>query len=298
MQMPDQMPDGRSWPLISIVTPSYNQAEFLEATIRSILLQGYPNIEYIINDGGSTDGSPDIIRKYEPWLAHWETGPDGGQYAAVQKGFDRTHGEIMAWLNSDDMYFPWALHYAAEIFVNLPHVRWLSSKSKCTMNSKTGLFDIFQPPGYSKRAFFQQDFRKRLVIIQQESTIWKRELWDQSGARFEGGLQYAGDFELWARFWQSEVLAVTTIPLGIFRYHEHQKTTDLGAYFEEARIVMRKYPRPGSIPKVILYPILFILKNIDSSKNWLGIQTRNIHLDYLKNQWIEITSYREGLKIL
>jgi glycosyltransferase involved in cell wall biosynthesis len=297
-QLPEKMPDGNPWPRISIVTPSYNQADFLEATIRSILLQGYPNLEYIINDGGSTDGSIEIIRKYEPWLTHWESGPDGGQYAAVQKGFTRSSGEIMAWLNSDDLYYPWALRVTAEIFTHLPTVRWLSSKMLCTMNSQTGLCAWGYIQGYSKRSFFLQDLRKRIVVIQQESTFWKRELWEQAGARLEGNLHYAGDFELWTRFWQYENLTTTTTPLGIFRIHGHQKTSNLGAYYDDARVVLKRFRRPLSIPPLLLFPVLFILRLINPTKNWLGIRTHSVDLNSLANQWIVGYSYREGLKLI
>src|SRR5512144_266396 len=84
--LPSSMPDGGTWPRISVVTPSFNQARFLEATLRSVLLQGYPNLEYFVLDGGSTDGSTEIIKKYEPWLTHWVSGADGGQSAAINSG--------------------------------------------------------------------------------------------------------------------------------------------------------------------------------------------------------------------
>lgn len=98
------MPSGRPWPRITIVTPSFNQGEFIEETIRSVLLQGYSNLEYIVIDGGSTDSSLEIIEKYSRWLSFWVSERDSGQSDAINKGWRRATGEIMAWLNSDDVY--------------------------------------------------------------------------------------------------------------------------------------------------------------------------------------------------
>jgi len=116
LRLPDKLPDGRPWPRVSIVTPSYNQGDFIEETIRSVLLQGYPDLEYIILDGGSTDGSVDIIRKYEPWLAHWVSKRDGGQTEAINNGWRKATGEILAYINSDDCYLAGAIAAAVEGF--------------------------------------------------------------------------------------------------------------------------------------------------------------------------------------
>jgi len=115
-QLPNIMPDESSWPRISVVTPSFNQGRYIEETIRSVLLQGYPDLEYIVVDGGSTDGSLDIIRKYEPWLARWISEPDHGQSDAINKGVRMATGEIVNWINSDDCLHSGALKVVAQTY--------------------------------------------------------------------------------------------------------------------------------------------------------------------------------------
>jgi len=114
---PEQMTNDCQWPRISIVTPSYNQGEFIEETIRSVLLQGYPNLEYIIIDGGSTDNSVEIIKKYEAWIKYWNSQPDKGQTDAIQKGFNLCTGVLWNWLNSDDLLEPNALKIIAHAYL-------------------------------------------------------------------------------------------------------------------------------------------------------------------------------------
>jgi glycosyltransferase involved in cell wall biosynthesis len=113
-QLPDTMPGGSAWPRITIVTPSFNQGEFIEETIRSVLLQGYPDLQYIIMDGGSNDGTVDILRKYEPWFAHMEIKKDRGQAHAINKGYELGSGDIFQWINSDDFLYPGVLKQISE----------------------------------------------------------------------------------------------------------------------------------------------------------------------------------------
>ncbi|MFB2921983.1 MULTISPECIES: glycosyltransferase family 2 protein [Aerosakkonema] len=116
--LPQQMPDGSEWPRISIVTPSYNYGHFIEETIRSVLLQGYPNLEYIIIDGGSTDHTVEIIKKYEKYVTYWVSEPDEGQTDAINKGFQLCTGQIFAWLNADCSYTISALQKVANYYLN------------------------------------------------------------------------------------------------------------------------------------------------------------------------------------
>jgi len=115
-QLSERMPDGRAWPKISVITPNYNYGHFFEETIRSVLLQGYANLEYIVIDGGSTDSSLDVIKKYAPWITHWISEKDRGQAHAINKGFARATGDLMIWINSDDVLLPGALCSIAEAY--------------------------------------------------------------------------------------------------------------------------------------------------------------------------------------
>jgi glycosyltransferase involved in cell wall biosynthesis len=121
-QSADRGMDGSAWPRVSVITPSYNQGQFIEETIRSVLLQGYPDLEYIIIDGGSTDESLEIIRKYAPWLAYYISEPDRGQTHAINKGWERATGEILAYINTDDCYLDGAIFTAAREFCVKPDV--------------------------------------------------------------------------------------------------------------------------------------------------------------------------------
>jgi len=212
-QYPDKMPCGKPWPKISIVTPSFNQGRFLEATIRSILLQHYPNLEYIVIDGGSTDNSIDIIRKYEKDIAYWVSEPDNGHPHALNKGFSRATGEIMAWLNSDDMYAPSAFFVVAEIFDSFPEIQWITGK-----HSWWNEHDEQIGTQYTYKNVY--DFLLgRYGWIQQESTFWCRSLWEAAGGKVNEEYEFMLDGELWCRFFLLTELWHCDRVLGGYRMH-------------------------------------------------------------------------------
>jgi glycosyltransferase involved in cell wall biosynthesis len=187
--LPYTMPDGRPWPKISIVTPSYNQSEFIEETIRSVLLQGYPDSEYIIIDGGSTDKSIEIIKKYEPWLTYWVSEPDRGQAHAINKGFKKATGEIVAWINSDDVYFPGVLGIVANLFY---------INQCCDIVYGNCIFIDDQGKSVKRYRTNHFDFKKFLVkhSIPQPSMFFKQQILCRFGYLDEN-LDYSFDRKLW-----------------------------------------------------------------------------------------------------
>src|SRR5262245_33287789 len=204
-RLPDHTPADRSWPPISVVTPSFNQGKFIEETIRSVLLQGYPELEYIIIDGGSTDGSVKIIKKYEPWLTYWVSEPDRGQSHAINKGWQRACGEILAWLNSDDTYNPDAIRCAVETLEAKPGVGMVYTDMNYIDVSSKVIY-LFRSQPY--------EFHRLLVdnYVTQSTAFMRRGVLDAVGLLDET-LHTIMDQELWLRIGRRNAVSYLPGPI-------------------------------------------------------------------------------------
>lgn len=179
-------------PTVSIVTPSFNQARYLEATIQSVLSQDYPRIEYLIVDGGSTDDSVDILKKYSNQLAWWVSEKDRGQTDAINKGFARTTGDILAWINSDDTYEPRAVGQAVKYLIEHPEVGMVYAD--CNYINEAGHVIGRFPAAQTDL----QRLRSGYVHIPQQTMFFRTELWKQVGP-LDPSFYFAMDYDLWTR---------------------------------------------------------------------------------------------------
>ncbi|MFN8559230.1 MAG: glycosyltransferase family 2 protein [Dehalococcoidia bacterium] len=197
---------------ISIVTPSYNQAEFLEATLLSVLNQGYPNLEYIVIDGGSSDGSVEILERYRPRLSYLVSERDKGQTDALIKGFARATGDVLAWLNSDDLYEPWTLRQVAAFFTRRPAARFVFGDARWVDRAGRFLRPKREIP--FNRFLWLHSYN----YIPQPSTFWRRNLYQQVGG-LDPAFDLAMDADLWARF--SNVTPLHHVPRSWSRMREY-----------------------------------------------------------------------------
>lgn len=238
--LPAAMPDGSRWPCISLVTPSLNQGQFLEETIRSVLLQGYPDLEYIIIDGGSFDSSLKIIDKYKKWITYWVSEPDNGQSNAINKGLSRGSGDIFAYINSDDYYEPGAFEIIAPFFTAGRDIPLLAGE--CVILSKKNK-QVFKP--YWPKNLIQLIYGSSLP---QPATFWTKRIYELVGG-FNENLHYCFDAEFFLKIGIQDIMpAMIRKKLAYFRYHETNKSnTQRFGFCEDAIFMVKKY---GSLFKL------------------------------------------------
>lgn len=240
--LPPTLPGGGDWPSISMITPSYNQGEYLEETIRSVLLQGYPNLEYFIIDGGSKDESVEIIRKYEKWLTGWVSEKDGGQSDAINKGYAKCSGEIFNWLCSDDVLVKDSLKTVGEIFGSDPSCGVLAGACYCQYDDEPGRSEARPAKGPDwERVPFAEG-------IWQPSCFWKRGVVKRKDLVISG-LHFVMDRELWCHLVSTGAKWVwTDTVLSIYRFTgENKSVVGRRKIIHEVDRIYRDYV-PDKIP--------------------------------------------------
>jgi glycosyltransferase involved in cell wall biosynthesis len=233
-------------PTISVVTPCLQHGRFIERTLQSVLVQNYPSLEYFVQDGGSTDGTIEILERYSGDLAGWASEDDGGQANAINRAFEKTSGEIMAWLNSDDLLLPGALPYVAGYFAAHPEVDVVYG-NRILIDENDNQIGTWVLPAHDDFALTLADY------IPQETLFWRRRIWEKAGGALDARFTYALDWDLLLRFRDADARMVH-LPrfVGAFRIHDEQKTTaaDLIGAREMAVLRERVHGRPVPVVEV------------------------------------------------
>jgi glycosyltransferase involved in cell wall biosynthesis len=205
---------------ISIVTPCFNSVRFIEETILSVLNQSYDNIEYIIIDGGSTDGTVDIIRQYQDRLAYWVSEPDQGMYDAINKGFEKATGDVFYWINADDTVLPEAFQTIVAAFLSHTEIDWIHGRTlyinEASQVTRKGPLYLFHSQNIAKGYNGLCEH-----FVQQHCCFWRAKLWEKHGP-IPAHLRYAGDYWLWTQFAKTSSLISLNYPVATFRQHPAQ----------------------------------------------------------------------------
>ena len=261
-------------PRISVVTPSYQQASFLEQTIRSVLDQGYPNLEYIVMDGGSTDGSIEIIERYADRLSFWVSESDDGQSDAINKGFDHATGDIYCWINSDDYLEPHSLERVAKYFVEHPECEVLHGVCRCV--DESGRDQSAEPLRSMKGTVPEALATWTQNWFAQQSTFWRADVWKDVGG-LDCSLHYAMDYDLWQKFAARTTFHVISDVLASYRFHQAAKcSADWGKLIAEIVDVQARHSASE------MQPTLFHFKSLVDQFNQRE-QLLNAQLDSARN---------------
>ncbi len=267
-------------PLISIVTPSYNQVDFIEETIQSVITQDYARREYLIFDGGSTDGSVDIIKRYADQLDYWVSGPDRGQSHAINKGLAMARGDVLTWLNSDDVYLPGALSAVAECFDRHPEVDLVYGDF---------IYTDVHGAVLRRRKVFPKIEYDHLVFhdyLGQPAVFFRRSLFEKSGDVDES-LYYSMDWELFLRMWKVATPMHLPRELATFRLNHLAKTNceDDAKWQRERQIIQQRYMRtPFRNPRVNrMWQRYKFLRSL-GRRTWSVV--RDNPIDYTRTMWL------------
>lgn len=265
--LPDARPDGRPWPRVSIVTPVYNQGRYLEETIRSVLLQGYPDLEYVIVDDGSTDDSGQVVRRYEAWLSYWVTQSNQGQRAAINRGFEHVTGAVLAYLNSDDLLLPGALERAA-LEIDPARGRHVAM-GRCRFTDPEGrAIGVEHPSRFSSHARVLEVWKGH--TIPQPSVFWTPEVWKTCGPILDD--QWV-DYGLFCRFSRRYRFHAVDFVMSTYRLHPESKTQVSG---EERRLrevvaASRRHWGPAWSPRRWRVGLSYLLFRLDRRGRGLSL---------------------------
>ena len=253
------LPVLKEAPRISIVTPSYNQAHFIERTMRSVLDQNYPNLQFVVQDGRSTDETLKILKRYQKELTYFESRRDDGQAHAINLGFKHTDGEIMAYLNSDDILLPGALHYAAQYFQQHPEVDAIYSHRVIVDEQDHEVGRWVMPP-HDPQILYWADY------VPQETLFWRRRIWEKAGGGMDESYKFALDWDLLMRFQQSNAV-IHRVPrfLAAFRVHKAQKTSahiNLIGLREMERIRLRYIGREVTETEILKHIRVYLNRSV------------------------------------